>query len=179
MEYFRLRADKRIIKPLIPISLPKEYKYHLTFEDFSVMEEAISAYYNYKEEPIWCDFVFRPLLMIYNKVKQALENIIAEENEKLIFLLPDSVKPEDISADMLQALWVPYVEASDFIHEDTVTDGTGLIKKLIIDNQKSEERDILRASLRAEEIWVFSRRAVEAVLAVAPVGALFEPVECR
>ena len=53
MEYFRLRADKRIIKPLIPISLPKEYKYHLTFEDFSVMEEAISAYYNFKEEPIW------------------------------------------------------------------------------------------------------------------------------
>lgn len=179
MEYFRLRTDKRIIKPLVPISLPEEYKYHLTFEDFSVMEEAVSAYYNYKEDPIWCDIVFRPLLMFSNKVKQALEDIIAEENEKMIFLLPDSVKPENMSADMLQTLWVPYIESSDFIHEDTEHDGTGLIKRLVIDKQKSDKRDILRASLRAEEIWVFSRRAAEAVLAVAPVGALFEPVECR
>jgi len=149
----------------------KHYPYFIDAEVFSQLDDSV-AYYRRGSYFVPCDIVFEPTFLIGDRLYQ-LFTLLEPKMEFKGLQLYDETLNKTLPMPLY---WVPYLEFTDAISEQTEV-VQGKPTKLVIKSEMLGEKRILHCKLPAADIWLLSLEAAECLLRRQPVGITLERVE--
>lgn len=175
MEYFELFQSKKVEHPIEVIGLEKEkYSYTMTEQEYEQLDKLIVAYFlGHASEEI-CDILEKPTFLISDNLKNVMELYEKEMEFKGVQLFP---KEEECKQYPLY--WVPLFHEEKCLHKDTVFLDNGMISKLILDQERIGNRQILRISDILEYKVIVSLPVAESILRRRLYGIGIQKIEVR
>ena len=171
-DWFRLKKDYSVQEfSGARFISQRNYPYLMTREAFDNLDDS-ATFYDYRGADGFPDFLFEPTFLIAERMQSILEILEPQFEFKVLQLLAEK-NPID-SPKPLYLL--PFLDFSDALHESTRTILGKVEGEIFLKKSALQRKRIVHAKLSAEDIWLFSLEAVEAILRRRPLGVTFERI---
>lgn len=175
MDYYMLKLSETVKNPIKPYSFDKsESLKGYKLEKFKDLPDLTVAHFDYNDWLEVTDILEEPTLMISDKVKSVIENYNSNMTFKGIQLYSEN--RENI---MDSLFWITDFEVVDCMHNSTEIFPNKWLKKLVLDQEKIEDKHIFKVAGLLETRIMISLRLCESILRRKPMGISFEKVEVR
>lgn len=154
----------------------KDYPYRMTEENFRMIEDDKTDYYQLFDETEIPQLMTNPTFMCLDGLKSIINVYDPSVRWKSLFLIPGT--EEQLYEGTLH-YWIPSIIKQDCIHEDCEIMPNGAIEKLILDEKKIRNRDIFQVADVQENYVVVSLALAESINRRHLYGVITERVEVR
>lgn len=173
MEYFELSHNRKVENPMELLGLDKgEYCYDMTKQKFEALEKLKVAYFSGREYEEVCDILLEPTFMISDQLRKLFALY-----DKSIQFKGVQIFPTADESRQYPLYWVPLFPTVKCFHESTKKNDNGMLKKLVLSQDKIGNRQIFRLPDLIEYKVIVSMPVAESILRRRMYGVGLQKVE--
>ena len=173
MKYFMIPHDKALSNVIAPEKLDSSlYRDKISKKEFDAVQSMVVTYFDNSQELEKPDVLYTPAFLVSDKLKKLLRAFDPKMKCKGIRCYPHEV--EDPEALLYWWPWIPRVQC---LSEQTTRYPTGLVKHLVVAENRLQRRPILMVDGTLETIVLVSLELAEAMLRRGLWGMEYIPVD--
>lgn len=173
MKYFMIPHDKALSNVIAPEKLDSSlYRDKISKKEFDAVQNMVVTYFDNSQELEKPDVLYTPAFLVSDKLKKLLRAFDPKMKCKGIRCYPHEV--EDPEALLYWWPWIPRVQC---LSEQTTKYPTGLVKHLVVVENRLQRRPILMVDGTLETIVLVSLELAEAMLRRGLWGMEYIPVD--
>lgn len=173
MKYFMIPHDKALSNVIAPEKLDSSlYRDKISKKEFDAVQNMVVTYFDNSQELEKPDVLYTPAFLVSDKLKKLLRAFDPKMKCKGIRCYPHEV--EDPEALLYWWPWIPRVQC---LSEQTTRYPTGLVKHLVVAENRLQRRPILMVDGTLETIVLVSLELAEAMLRRGLWGMEYIPVD--
>lgn len=160
MDYFGLLQSDKVQNAIEIMKLNRAaYCYRMNQKEFDALDKLKVAYYSGSESEEECAVLMAPTFLVADGLKRILERYDKEISWKGIQLFPMAEESK-----RYPLYWVPGFQTIDCLHEKTEKHDNGMIKRLVLDGNRTGGRCVFRVSGLLEYKVMVSLPLAESIL---------------
>lgn len=173
MKYFMIPQDKALSNVIAPEKLDSSlYRDKISKKEFDAVQNMVVTYFDNSQELEKADVLYTPAFLVSDKLKKLLRAFDPKMKCKGIRCYPHEV--EDPEALLYWWPWIPRVQC---LSGQTTRYPTGLVKHLVVAENRLQGRPILMVDGTLETIVLVSLELAEAMLRRGLWGMEYIPVD--
>ena len=173
-QYFRLSISKKIVRPLEIIGLPEWYKNDIGKDQFTLLDDAIVAYFKGESLPEISAVLASPAFLICDELKELCRLYYANLQAKAIQIFAGELEHKEN-----YLYWIPRIEPVTCIHSTTEKYSNGMVKHLVLDKELVKEYPIFLVDGILEHWVIVTLPLAESILRRCLYGIQLDPVEVK
>lgn len=160
MEYFELTQSADVLHVIQIYNLnSQQYPYRPTKAKFDELPDLKVGYFSGSLAEEVCDVLLDPTFMVSEAIKSLFDLYDSEIRWKALQLFPLNE-----AYNVLPLYWVPWFDEIDCLHADASKYDSGMIKHLVLDERRIQNKDVFRVGGLLEYKVIVSLPVAESLL---------------